>query len=93
MPAEKGRDHLTDQEHRADAIFVSIEMSRSKWVVGAHTPLSDKISLYTIAWGDSAGLRALIDRLATSPKRSLVSGHACFAAMRRDTKGSGCSVC
>jgi len=71
MPAEKGRDHLTDQEHRADAIFVSIEMSRSKWVVGAHTPLSDKISLYTIAWGDSAGLRALIDRLRDQSEAKL----------------------
>ena len=26
-------------------IFVSVEMSRSKWVIGLHTPLADKIAI------------------------------------------------
>ena len=30
-------------------IFVSVEMSRSKWVVGIHTRLADKIALHTMA--------------------------------------------
>lgn len=46
-----------------DAILLSIEMSRSKWLVGAHSPLSDKISLHATDWGDTAALFAIIDRL------------------------------
>jgi transposase len=37
-------------------------MSRSKWVVGIHTPLADKIGLHTMACGDVEALLALIDR-------------------------------
>ena len=47
----------------ADAIFVSIEMSRSKWLVGAHSPLSDKISLHATDWGDTGALFAIIEWL------------------------------
>lgn len=43
-------------------IFISVEMSRSKWIVGCHTPLADKISCHSMDWGDVANLRALIDR-------------------------------
>lgn len=46
-----------------DPIFISVEMSRSKWVVGAHSPVSDKIGLHTIDWGDTTALFAIIDRL------------------------------
>lgn len=46
-----------------DPIFVAIEMSRSKWVVGAHVPASDKVGIYTLDWGDTAALLTLIDRL------------------------------
>ena len=28
-----------------DPVFISIEMSRSKWVVGAHVPTADKVSI------------------------------------------------
>jgi transposase len=38
-------------------------MSRSKRVVGAHAPASDKVGIHTIDWGDAAALLALIDRL------------------------------
>ena len=37
-------------------------MSRSKWVVGIHTRLADKIGLHTMACGDVEALLALIDR-------------------------------
>ena len=46
-----------------DPIFIAVEMSRSKWVVGAHVPTSDKVSIYTMSWGDTAALFSLIDRL------------------------------
>ena len=46
-----------------DPIFIAVEMSRSKWVVGAHVPTSDKVSIYTMDWGDTAALFSLIDRL------------------------------
>lgn len=48
-----------------DPIFISIEMSRSKWVIGAHVPTTDKVSIHTIDWGDITALLALIDRLRT----------------------------
>jgi transposase len=46
-----------------DPIFIAIEMSRSKWVVGAHLPASDKIGIHVLPWGDVAALHTLIDRL------------------------------
>ncbi|WP_291298493.1 IS110 family transposase [Elioraea sp.] len=46
----------------SEPIFVSVEMSRSKWVVGVHAPDSDKIGIHTFDWGDAAGLLALIER-------------------------------
>lgn len=55
----------------ADAIFISIEMSRSKWLVGTHSPLSDKISLHATDWGDTAALFAIIDRLRTRAVETL----------------------
>ena len=45
------------------SIFISIEMSRSKWIIGAHTPISKKISVHATEWGDARELFALIDRL------------------------------
>lgn len=54
---------VTSAGASADAIFISIEMSRSKWLVGAHSPLSDKISLHAIDWGDTIALFAIIERL------------------------------
>lgn len=45
-----------------EAIFISVEMSRSKWVIGCHTPLAEKVSCHTMVWGDVQGLRSLIDR-------------------------------
>jgi len=61
---------LTEKEVVAPApsldtatIFIAIEMSRSKWVVGTHTPTSDKVSVHTIEWGDVTALLALVERL------------------------------
>lgn len=46
----------------AGDIFVSVEMSRSKWAVGIHTPLADKIALHSMACGDVDALLALTDQ-------------------------------
>lgn len=43
-------------------IFVSVEMSRSKWVVGLQTPLAGKIALHAMACGDVDALQALVER-------------------------------
>lgn len=46
-----------------DPIFVAIEMSRSKWVVGTHVPTSRKVGIHNVEWGDATALLSLIDRL------------------------------
>jgi len=46
-----------------DPIFVAIEMSRSKWIVGTHIPTSSKVGIHTIDWGDAAALLSLVGRL------------------------------
>ncbi|WP_143748529.1 hypothetical protein [Mesorhizobium carmichaelinearum] len=43
-------------------IFVSVEMSRLKWVIGIHMPLADKIALHSVACGDVDAVLALIER-------------------------------
>ncbi len=66
-----------DQPTGSD-MFVSVEMSRSKWVVGIHTPLADKIGLHTMACGDVEALLALIDRARV---KLIASGSNSPAAM------------
>ena len=46
-------------------IFVSVEMSRSKWVIGVHTPMADKIAIHTFACGDADAVLALVERMRT----------------------------
>ena len=46
-----------------DPIFVAIEMSRSKWIVGTHIPTSSKVCIHTVEWGDAAALLSLVKRL------------------------------
>ena len=57
----EGTISTQDQPTGSD-IYVSVEMSRSKWVVGIHTSLVEKIGLHTMACGDVNALLALIDR-------------------------------
>ena len=45
-----------------DPIFVAIEMSRSKWVVGSYVPTSSKVGIHTVEWGDAAALLSLVPR-------------------------------
>lgn len=72
-----------------DPIFIAVEMSRSKWVVGTHVPTSDKVSIYTMAWGDIAALFSLIDRLRSGLRVCSGPTFPSSAAMRRVTKASG----
>lgn len=58
-------------------ISVSVEMSRSKWVVGIHAPPAEKIALHTMACGDVDALLVLVERM-----RSKLS-----------TGGAGVTVC
>jgi hypothetical protein len=60
-------------------VFVAIELSRSSWVVAAHTPPVDKIRLHKLAAGDVEGLLALISRQRAR------AGHA--APWRRESGG------
>lgn len=46
-----------------DPIFVAIEMSRSKWVVGTHVPTSTKVGIHAVDWGDVDALLQLFARL------------------------------
>lgn len=43
-------------------IFVSVEMSRLKWVVGLQAPWAEKVALHEMACGDVDALLSLIDR-------------------------------
>jgi transposase len=55
----------------ADPIFVAIEMSRSKWVVGAHIPTSSKVGIHIVEWGDVDALLTLVDRLRLRAARMI----------------------
>ncbi len=49
----------TAAENDYPTVFVSIELSRSSWVVAVHTPLADKIGLHRLTAGDVEGLLPL----------------------------------
>ncbi len=42
-------------------LFVALELSKAKWLVGLHSPAADKISRHTIAGGDAPALLELIE--------------------------------
>ena len=50
-----------DPVHR----FVAIELSKSNWVVGFQTPLTDNTSRHQVKAGDAKGLIELIERVRT----------------------------
>ncbi len=54
-----------------DPIFIAIEMSRSKWLVGTHLPASAKVGIHAMGWGDTAALFALIDRIKLRATKAL----------------------
>src|SRR5512143_297426 len=52
-------------------IYIAIELSGSKWVIGVHTPLADKISIYRLTGGDAQGLLKLIAHVREKVERRL----------------------
>jgi len=50
-------------------LFVSLELSRSAWLVTASAPGSDKFSKYAMAGGDGRALVDLLDRLRRTAER------------------------
>ena len=48
-------------------IFVALELSKARWLVGIHTPVADKISRHGVAGGDS---RALLELIARARRRN-----------------------
>jgi transposase len=61
----------TAAENDYPTVFVSIELSRSSWVVAVHTPLADKIGLHRLTAGDVEGLLALIGRQRGRAEKAL----------------------
>ncbi len=61
----------TAAENDYPTVFVSIELSRSSWVVAVHTPLADKIGLHRLTAGDVEGLLALIGRQRVQAEKAL----------------------
>ena len=51
---------------------VAIELSGAGWLVGIHTPLSDKIGVHKLTAGDASGLVGLVSLGCKTPTRRLV---------------------
>lgn len=63
--------------------FVALELSRSKWLVGALFPGQDKVTTTTVAGGDTAELLSVLERIAnkaTDRGHSNVRLRVCFEA-------------
>ena len=43
-------------------VFVALELSKARWLVGIHSPIADRISRHSVAGGDSRALIELIVR-------------------------------
>ena len=64
-------------------LFVALELSKAKWLVGLHSPTADKISRHTITGGDAPALLGLIEAARRRAEASLggeVQIVACYEA-------------
>jgi transposase len=64
-------------------LFVALELSKAKWLVGLHSPMADKVSRHTIAGGDAPALLMLIGaarRRAEAGLGGTVQVIACYEA-------------
>ena len=52
-------------------IYVALELSKSRWLVGIHTPLTDKVSRTAVPGGDSGALVERIGRVRERAARGL----------------------
>ena len=65
-------DHPTCQTNvrsQADTLFVSLELSKSRWLLTASAPGSDKLSKHTVTGGERDELLQLLTRLQASAAR------------------------
>jgi transposase len=73
----------TPAARQSATLFVALELSRAKWLVGLHSPVADKISRRTVTGGDAAALLAVIDeprrRVRAQPGEE-VAVAACYEA-------------
>jgi len=66
-------------------VFVALELSRSKWLVGVGTPQKWAVGRHEVEGGDLGGLLALLRRIAASEEKRAglpVRVHVCFEAGR-----------
>ena len=66
-------------------VFVALELSRSKWLVGVGTPQKWAVGRQEVEGGDLGGLLALLRRIAASEEKRAglpVRVHVCFEAGR-----------
>ena len=71
--------------HEFAPIFVALELSRSKWLVGVGTPEKWAVRRHEVDGGDLDGLLALLRRVAAGEERRAgvpVRIHVCFEAGR-----------
>ncbi|HEX2256240.1 MAG TPA: hypothetical protein VHG92_05975 [Afifellaceae bacterium] len=52
-------------------VFVALEPSKARWLVGIHAPVADKISRHGVAGGDSQALLELIARARRRTEQQL----------------------
>ena len=67
-------DHLTPDSQatarpHTNTLFVSLELSKSRWLLTVSAPASTKLSKHAIAGGDGPALLALLARLRASAER------------------------
>ena len=73
----------TPAARQSATLFVALELSRAKWLVGLHSPVADKISRRTVTGGDAAALLAVIDEPRRRVRAQLgeeVAVAACYEA-------------
>lgn len=61
----------TSADTEIATIYVALELSKSRWLVGFHTPLADKVSRYSVDGGDSGALLDRIGRVREQAERRL----------------------
>ena len=55
MTGDRGFSLATGVD-QSEALFVALELSKSKWLMALQSPISDKISLHRIDGGDTERL-------------------------------------
>ncbi len=71
-PTDKTRNQdLARRQGDHSILYVSLELSRSSWLVTSLSPNGDKMSKHSIAAGDASKLLALLARLRGSANKSL----------------------